>query len=424
MTYRKGHQLFLKPLLTYLLTGAIPLLLTLAIFNGRQPAIPFWVIYILVGLSTISAITFSLISKARTTRILETMAETTNHLQAEKEETRAELNRGKIWFQAILNSLSDGLLIIDETGRIIIANTAFQKIIGKENSLSGKFYWELIREPNLAQMLADPNLPKTTSSAEIAIGSRIFLCHTSPVAATGQRVVIFHDITEIVQTERIKKDFVANVSHELRTPLTAIKGYVETIEETVDPDNLPYLQTIKRHTERLITLVADLLTLSRVEDKTAILHQEDIEPAELIAGIATIFRTPAEKKGLSLKTSIAPNLPVIKGDSLQLEQALINLVDNAIRYTEKGMVTITAERQSEQLAISVTDTGIGISEHHLPRIFERFYVVDRSRSRQTGGTGLGLAIVKHIVNQHKGEIRVESSPGVGSKFTILLPIPK
>ncbi|MCD6155495.1 MAG: PAS domain-containing sensor histidine kinase, partial [Candidatus Atribacteria bacterium] len=213
---------------------------------------------------------------------------------------------------------------------------------------------------------------------------------------------------------------VVNVSHELRTPLTAIKGYVETLEEEIEGDSKRYLDIIKRHTERLINIVADLLLLSELEEKGLTQIKEEVNLEKVVKDVFKIFDQKAKEKGLKLNLICEGN-PVVEGDAFKLEQMFINLIDNAIKYTERGEVLVYLKQTDEEVIVKVKDTGIGIPKEHLDRIFERFYVVDKSRSKKLGGTGLGLSIVKHIVLLHNGKIDVKSSPGEGTEFIITFP---
>jgi len=232
---------------------------------------------------------------------------------------------------------------------------------------------------------------------------------------------VLYDITDLKNLERLKKDFVANISHELRTPLTAIKGFVETLEEEEEIKNVQYLEIIKRHTDRLMNIVNDLLILSELEQTEKALVTEDVNLVSLAENILKVFEHRAKEKGIELKLGAAKDLKTVRADPFKLEQMLINLLDNAIKYTEKGEVLISLSQDDGKSIIEIKDTGIGIPASNLPRIFERFYVVDKSRSKKLGGTGLGLSIVKHIVLLHGGIIDVESSQGIGTKFTIVLP---
>jgi two-component system phosphate regulon sensor histidine kinase PhoR len=235
-------------------------------------------------------------------------------------------------------------------------------------------------------------------------------------------VAVLYNITELKNLERVKKDFIANISHELRTPLTAIKGFVETLEEEEEIRNVQYLEIIKRHTDRLMHIVNDLLLLSELEQPESAFVIENINLASLAENILKVFEQGAREKGIQLKLVARKDLKTIQADPFKLEQMFINLLDNAIKYTEKGEVSVSLGQGDFKSIIEIKDTGIGIPASHLPRIFERFYVVDKSRSKKFGGTGLGLSIVKHIVLLHGGAIDVESSLGIGTKFTITLPM--
>ena len=260
---------------------------------------------------------------------------------------------------------------------------------------------------------------------KLKLTGRIFLVSLSPLPVGGGTVVTFHDLSETRHLEKLKKDFIANVSHELRTPLTAIKGYAETLVEETTDSGRRYLDVIRRHTDRLIDLTSDLLTLSELEEKSLGLQKEIIDWQEMLAGIRALFEKRLLEKKLSLDISLPENLEQIafSGDRFRLEQMFINLLENAVNYTEKGGIAVQLSTSAGRLRIEIRDSGVGIPAEHLPRLFERFYVADKARSRQTGGTGLGLAIVKHIVGLHNGEIEVQSTPGMGTVFIIAFPLP-
>ena len=214
--------------------------------------------------------------------------------------------------------------------------------------------------------------------------------------------------------------FIVNVSHELRTHLTAIKGYVETLEEETKGEARHYLKIIKKHTERLINIVQDLLLLSELEEKGLTQIKEKVNLEETAKNVFKIFEQKAKEKGLELNL-ICEGTLVVKGDPFKLEQMFINLIDNAIKYTEEGEVSVSLKETNKEVIVKVKDTGLGIPKEHLDRIFERFYVVDKSRSRKFGGTGLGLSIVKHIVLLHNGKIEVKSALREGTEFIITFP---
>jgi two-component system phosphate regulon sensor histidine kinase PhoR len=240
----------------------------------------------------------------------------------------------------------------------------------------------------------------------------------------GGSTAVFHDITELRRLEKVRKDFVANVSHELRTPITAIRGYAETLRSgaIADRENAPQMiEIIHRQSERLSELVEDLLELSRLEAKELELAKAPVRLQVAATRAVDGVRPKAHEKGIAIALSIPPSL-VTLADERALEQVLLNLLDNAVKYTPPGgQVEVAAEQSGERCVIRVRDTGIGIEAKHLSRIFERFYRVDKGRSRDMGGTGLGLAIVKHLVTALGGELKVSSQPGRGSTFVVLLP---
>jgi len=219
----------------------------------------------------------------------------------------------------------------------------------------------------------------------------------------------------------LKKDFVANASHELRTPLAAIKGYLETLEDELRGEQQEYLKIIQRNVDRLINLTEDLLSLSEIEDENINFNFEPIRIETALNNSLYLFEEKAKAKGIKIKTSIESRLPKVKGDSYRLEEVFNNLIDNAIKYSEWGTIEIEIAVEENMLHIKIKDSGIGIPECDKERVFERFYVVDKSRSRKHGGTGLGLSIVKHIVLAHKGMIDLASSGKTGSEFVIKLP---
>jgi two-component system phosphate regulon sensor histidine kinase PhoR len=321
----------------------------------------------------------------------------------------------------IISSLQQGLLVIDKNGTITMANYSAKKLL-QISAIEGKSYWEVLREPNLTALLEHVQKQQEGDIREIELNGRVFVSSATYIPGKEEIALIFHDITKSRDLEKIKKDFVVNVSHELRTPLTAIKGFVETLGEEVDKKHKRYLEVINRHTERLIHIVNDLLLLSELEERRSVLQLEKVSLKNLIENVIRIYSPKLERKSLSLRLQIESNLPKVQMDPFKMEQLLINLIDNAISYTEKGSITISVKQQDDQISLEVADTGIGIAPQDLPRIFERFYVVDKSRSRHLGGTGLGLSIVKHIVLLHNGSIAVESTPGVGTKFTISIPL--
>jgi len=356
----------------------------------------------------------------KTKNELRVLADSFNRMNEEMEKMFLELGQQKEDLKSIIDSLQEGLLVLDKQGKVIRSNESFRKIIGNQ-AVEGKFYWEIMRNPRLSELLKKAGTEKTNFVEELKLGDRIFMCSVTLLKGGEEIVSIFHDITEIKDIEKIKKDFVINVSHELRTPLTAIKGYAETLRKEVDTaPGKKYLETVERNTDRLINIVNDLLQLSNLEEK-AVLELENIDLGGFLENTIRIFDQRLKDKQLSLVIDVKENLPSIKADRFKLEQMLLNLLDNAVKYTDRGEITVSMDVHGKRMHIQVRDTGIGIPKDDIPRIFERFYVVDKSRSRKSGGTGLGLSIVKHIVLLHHGTIDIESALSKGTTVTVTLP---
>jgi two-component system phosphate regulon sensor histidine kinase PhoR len=350
------------------------------------------------------------------------LAENFNFMTSQIKELFAEVSEKQKQLDSIIDSVAEGLIVTDDKGKIILINKSFRKISGTECS-AGNYYWECFMPVRFNEFVENGLKTKKYFVEQIDINERVFLCNVNFLEEKKQAAFVLYDITEFKDLERIKKDFVANVSHELRTPLTAIKGFAETLElGTKDPESRHYLEIIKKNTERLINIVADLLTLSQLEQMEKLLENEKVDVAALVMNAVKISEQLIKTKGITLSVDLAPGLPMIKGDVFRLEQVFINLIDNAVKYTEKGKIAIIASVEDKNIKVVISDTGIGIPAEQLPRIFERFYVVDKSRSRKLGGTGLGLSIVKHIVMLHQGKISVESSTGSGTTITVLLPV--
>jgi two-component system phosphate regulon sensor histidine kinase PhoR len=258
-------------------------------------------------------------------------------------------------------------------------------------------------------------------SGEVAVDDRVFAAQTAEIPLSGRIVVTFREITEMAEMVRVKREFAANASHELRTPLTSIKGYAETVLENLSGEDAKHVNTILRNTDRLIRIVEDMKILSELEHPMTKLDLSTVDLDAVVSDTVDLFRKRAEEKGLKLILDQEDGTDPIMADRFRIEQVLINLIENAIRYTQSGSVTVRTGSRGGYVNIVVSDTGVGIDEEHLNRLFERFYVVNKARSRSRGGTGLGLAIVKHIVTLHGGWVRVSSTPGSGTMFTVGLP---
>jgi len=366
------------------------------------------------------------------------------------EQTRALQSEGKK-LAAVLQSMAEGVVVVDPAGNVVLCNRTAQELFGlpATQDWRGKPLQAFSRHPLLQELLREvanrrPSDPPVTREIEIeGKGQRYLSVSAMQVSEDGTTVsgyvLVFHDLTQLKRLESVRADFVANVSHELRTPLTAIKGYAETLLNGAlkDPDAaVRFLTIIDRHSERLSRLIDDLLTLSNLESGAVELRHDEIALAELISEVFEVVKDKAERGGIKLMQELPPELPLLLGDSDRLQQVLLNLIDNAIKYTPaSGTVTVTAkivhgphgseidaELEGEWLEVMVADTGCGIPESEIPRLTQRFYRVDKARSRELGGTGLGLAIVKHIIQAHGGSLRIESQINQGTTVHILLPL--
>ncbi len=359
----------------------------------------------------------------------------------------------KLKIEAIIRNMSDGLILVDTKGKILLINSSAKVLFGIESDIEGKTIMETLRRSELAESVEHVVKTHQPTSLEIEIiyPKKVYLFTTAVPflikdEVTGV-VILFHDITRLKQLEDIRKDFVANVSHEIKTPITAIKGFAETLLEGAIDDRenaFKFLKAIKENSERLNSLVNDLLTLSRIELGDIKITKKYINLDEVVDTVFATLRDKAKSKGLYLKKEIPPDFLEIKADRDRLIQILLNLVDNGIKFTEDGGVTVKVrssefgvrssgkivselKTQHPELAdfgyieICVEDTGIGIPKKDLPRLGERFYRVDRARSRELGGTGLGLAIVKHLVKAHGWDMAIESIQGQGTRVKIIIP---
>ena len=322
----------------------------------------------------------------------------------------------------ILASVQDGLLVIEKDDRIVQTNESFRRILDNE-TLVGRAYWEVLRGSKFHELVRKVKAERTSAADEITLNDRIYICRASFLATRERIVVTFHDLSEFRNIERMKKDFVINLSHELRTPLATVKGFVEVLEEKTEGEEKRIVGIIGRNIDRMIAIVHDLISLARIEERGKGIDASEVDVRALVENVFSLFRPKAEEKAIALTLRSEADLPRLKGDAFELEQMLVNLIDNAVKFTEKGSVSVTLGRKAGgDFVIEVEDTGIGIEKDDLPHVFERFYVVDKSRSRKSGGTGLGLSIVKHIVLAHQGRISVKSRLGQGTTFTVSLPM--
>ena len=329
--------------------------------------------------------------------------------------------------QALLSSLvealDEGIVTLDARRQVTRINSAGRTILGMTHATP--FPADLLpRLPELQGAVDDASKGHSTDPVECRIGARSVSLVARPLPLGNGIVVALFDLTRLKQLEEVRRDFVANVSHELRTPLTVITGFVETLaEDDVSPEmRKQFIDTIRMHAHRMQQMVEDLLDLSRLESGRWSPQRTSFALREVASEIASSHEPSARGRGLSLEIDIADHV-TIEADRTAVRQIMANLVDNAIRHTESGSVTMFAERAHEEVRFGVRDTGIGISPVHLGRIFERFYRVDSGRARKRGGTGLGLAIVKHLAEAHGGTVSADSAPGEGTIVTVSIQSP-
>ncbi len=341
------------------------------------------------------------------------------NLMAEQIETLfAKTREEKDKIDKIIESVTDTILVIDKTGRIIMHNSAFEKHFKRINP-NNNFFWEIFRDEKVEKTVKELLSDKTdVLSSEIEYENKIYSFSATKIKTNETIVLTFHDITAIKKMALMKKEFVTNASHELKTPLTAISCFVENIENEDDLDTVKhYVSIIKKHSERLTKIVTDLLDLSELENSKNIeFIKTDL--SKIAESLINFYKNRAEQKNLKFEFIKNEGPFTINANEFYIEQMFMNIIDNAIRYTEKGTITIKLEKQDDKINLTIKDTGIGIAQEHLPRLFERFYVVDKARSRKSGGTGLGLSIVKYITNIHGATITVDSKINSGTAFMI------
>lgn len=361
------------------------------------------------------------------------LATAINNMTAALKQEILEVTSSKQRLEAVLNHMVSGVLVLSNRGIIQGINVEAVRMFGtKEKNVLGKPYQGILRNYGLQEKIEKVIKEKQVYSHEFTIiyPEKLTLkAHIAPIIQNGQIeqiVIVFHDITSLRQLEKIKTDFVANASHELRTPVAAIKGFAETLlDGAMEEKKLRerFIGIIDKEADRLIRLINDLLDLSSLEAKETEIEKQPTDVGQLLKDCITSLNNKAKERDIQITTDIPDNLPKVIANPDMLMQAFINLLDNAIKYTNLGgEVEVGAVVNDGYLMIKFKDTGIGIPKEDLPRIFERFYRVDKARSRDVGGTGLGLSIVKHIMEQHKGYIYVQSEVAKGSTFWLTLPL--
>lgn len=329
-----------------------------------------------------------------------------------------------------LNASREGILVVDPSMRITAANGAAGDVFGRTvGLLEGRRLSEIVRDIRLHEAFRVSVAEGRTTDLKIELAAndrKSFDVHVAPIEILSQRHAIgfFYDITQIERLERVRQEFLSNISHELRTPLTSILAYVETLEDSAidDPENNHrFLGVIRRNAERMHALIADIAELSQIETGNISLDVRDVRLSPVVDETFAALSSKASDRRIDLINEVAPDTTV-HVDPMRLEQMLTNLIDNAIKFNrEAGSVTVGVSVAPDKSFVSVSDTGEGIVPENLTRIFERFYRIDRGRTRDVGGTGLGLAIVKHLARLHGGDVSVSSTLGRGTTFSLELP---
>ena len=357
-----------------------------------------------------------------------TLQTTADRLRSMFEQLQEERSR----FAAAVNGIGAGVLVMDRERRTIVCNPAMRRMFPNENLGVGDRPFTASHR-DIARLFDGVFMQGTSDSVDLSVSEpvkRTWKVSCAPIGgAAGQAqaaVAVFYDITELEETERVRRDFVTNVSHELRTPLASIQGYAETLLDGAvdDPEhNRRFLQIIRQNAERLAQLSSDLMALSQIEIRARNYDFAPVAVNNLLTQASDSIRTLTDKKGVAVRVEGLPVSTEVECDSDSLHQVLMNLLENAANYTPQGgAITLGARREDDEVEFYVRDSGVGVASQHIPRLFERFYRVDKARSRELGGTGLGLAIVKHLVLAHEGSVRVESEVGRGSTFYVRIPL--
>ena len=358
------------------------------------------------------------------------LARIVNRSADQLQERITEIARDRARTEAILSAMDDGVMAVDHRGTVSLANQALRDGLDLADP-SGRHYLEVVRQSEVGALIEEVlgTGARRTSEVEMLRGGRAYAVtgvrFPAPEGQPHGAVLTFHDVTERHRVERLRRDFVANASHELRTPLTSVRGFVEALEDGAldEPSNARrFLGKIRVHADRMAALVTDLLELSRLESGERPLRQETVQPADVVEEVVASLSEQARARQITVSTAAA-DAPALVTDPDRLRQILENLVENAVKYVPVGGHVAVSARAGAQGAVvfAVEDDGPGIPAEHLPRIFERFYRVDKARSRELGGTGLGLSIVKHLAEGMGATVTVESEIGRGTRFKVTVP---
>jgi two-component system phosphate regulon sensor histidine kinase PhoR len=361
-------------------------------------------------------------NRGRVTALASTAQRSTEEMSRRLE----DLLKDRARMEAILSGMVEGVLVLDRQGRVQLVNRAAQEMLHVDSSAIGRLYLEVIRHPDISAQLATALRGESVDPGEMPLGrdlTRLFIARAAPVGGPGGgAVLVLHDITDLKRADQIRRDFVANVSHELRTPLTAIRGYAEALAEEPDTEQRKrFVDIIARHSLRMERLVADLLRLARLDARQEVLDMAPCELQQIFTAVVTDLARTIGEKHQHVVMSVEPDACSMRADPAKLHDVVRNLVENAVNYSpDRAEIRLAAARRDGVVDLTVSDTGPGIPESDLTRIFERFYRVDKARTRP-GGTGLGLAIVRHLVELHGGTVKAENRRSGGATFTVTLP---
>jgi len=412
---------------------AVALALAIGLFVARRVTRP--VVEMQEIARRMSAGDFTARAPVRSPDEIGTLGRALNAMLGRMREEIRDLQQEQAKATAILDGMVEGVIAVDGRGAVLLMNERARAILGLGTTrFEGRLFLEVVRNADLHDLLQAVRAAgeQGVASRELRIAGptdRRLQVNAVPLRLAGDGpgvVMVMHDVTELRRLEQVRTEFVANVSHELRTPLTSIHGYLETLlgGALEEPENARrFLEIVFRHTERLGRLLDDLTDLSNIELGRVALRIERLPLDDVVESVLTIIAPKAAAGRVALASELPSGLPAVRADRDRLAQILINLVDNAVKFTpEGGRVTVRAGAVADdRVEVTVADTGVGIPPADLPRITERFYRVDKARSRELGGTGLGLAIVKHLVLAHGGEVAIQSAPGRGTTVSVTLP---
>ncbi len=363
------------------------------------------------------------------------LADNINYLVDELQNKIRLANEEKSKLMTALTSINEGVLILNTDGKIEFVSSSLANILAEQyGDVGDKTLMEAFRNVELQKAFQRFKQSRDTVASEITLGNidpvimSVSISEVHGYPGEEKDMVVFHDVTRLKKLERIRTDFVANVTHEIRTPLTAVIGYLETLQTgAIDnaEDARRFIDIMLKQAQRLNRLVEDLMTISKIELGEINFHFEDVFLPDIIGSVLPLVEAKAAVKNVRIENHAPEKMPPMKGDRDRLSQVLVNVLDNAVKFTpERGQITIAAEEKAGGMVVTIVDTGIGIPREEIQRLGERFYRVDKTRSRELGGTGLGLSIVKHLMLAHGGKMEIESHLGRGTKVSLFFPVQK